>query len=125
MGYGLAFGSFLSLFVPTAYLAGAIDWSVLAMLLTLSPICFLPTVFRCVTEFEFGVYSRFVAYELLPIGCWIVIVGIHARFDSWLLNVLVLVLVVLGWNAGGYYFRIQDIRTVHADGQGEETSLRC
>jgi hypothetical protein len=111
--YGLAFGTLLSLVVPTAFLAGAIDWPVLAIVLAAVPICFLPTVLRCLSQIELSACSRFGSYALLPIGCWIVIVSVHARFNNWLLNVLVLGLVVLGWNAGGHYFRKRDLRIAH------------
>lgn len=103
--YGLAFGTLLSLILPTAFLIRAIEDRALAILIASAPFCFLPTILRCLTQMEISALFRFVSYCLLPIGSWIVIVNVHAWFHNWSLNVLVLGLVVLGWNTGGLYLQ--------------------
>lgn len=103
--YGLALGTLLSLILPTSFLIRAIDDSTLKILLVSTPICFLPTILRCLTQMEISALFRFISYCLLPIGSWIVIVNVHVWYHNWLLNVLVLGLVVLGWNAGGFYLK--------------------
>jgi hypothetical protein len=107
--HGLALGTLLSLILPTAFLIRAIEGHALAILLASAPICFLPTILRCLTQIEISALFRFVSYCLLPIGSWIVIVTVHAWCHSWLLNVLILGLVVLGWNAGGFYLQKRNV----------------
>jgi hypothetical protein len=101
--YGLALGSTVSLLMPTIFLARATEVKIPAILSLAVPFCFLPTVLRCTTEMKIGALFRFVSYGLLPIGSWILILSVHVHFHSWLLNILVLMLVVLGWNTGGLY----------------------
>jgi uncharacterized membrane protein len=101
--YGLALGTMVSLVMPTVCLARSFKVEIPAILSAAAPFCFLPGVVRCTTQMKIGALFRFVSYGLLPIGTWIIILTVHARFHSWLLNTLVLTLVVLGWNAGGLY----------------------
>jgi hypothetical protein len=103
--YGLAFGTLLSLIIPTAFLIGAIEGRALTILLAAVPICFLPAILRCLTQMEISVLFRFVSYGLLPIGSWIIIINVHTWWHNWLLNVLALGLIILGWNGGGFYLQ--------------------
>lgn len=102
---GLALGTLVSLMIPVAYLLHALDDHTLSTLLILAPVCFLPTVVRCIAPDEIRAHWRFVAYGLLPIGSWIFIIGVETRYQSWQLNVLTLLVIVFSWNIGGLYLR--------------------
>jgi hypothetical protein len=101
--YGLALGTSLSLVLPTLYLTGALKGETLTVALVLAPVCFVPTILRGTTSRTISALGRFVSYGLLQVGSWIVIVSSDALLHDWLLNVFVLGLIVVGWNAGGLY----------------------
>jgi hypothetical protein len=105
--YGLAFGTCVALVLPTAVLMGAVEERTSVILLPAVPFCYLPTILRCVSPLAIDARFRFVSYGLLAIGSWIVIVSVHALWQSPLLNVVILGLVVLGWNCGGLYLQRQ------------------
>lgn len=101
--YGLAFGTLVALALPATYFTDVLGEYSQTALLMVAPICFLPTVLRCFGWTSLRPIARSLSYGLLPIGSWIILIGVDGWLDSALANSVALSVVVFAWYAGGAY----------------------
>ncbi|MFX0171784.1 MAG: hypothetical protein ACFE9L_07690 [Candidatus Hodarchaeota archaeon] len=92
--YGILIGAVISIIFALIYAAFGLTSGMFPIVAFITPICFLPILFRYLLVLELKTSLRLLSNILLPIGCSFTFMLIDHLYHNWLLNFWLILLTV-------------------------------